>query len=203
MAHTIVHQHAPNGTSPTCCSRPGRPTLSGITLAGALGFGVTSTNLVQLLEVLDGSATAFGYVINYNYYLLPALGVLGIIMGMAYGYVIRKTYAYALATDDIDARKEETRLAGQRPLIALGTECRLKHMVDKPSLEGATAQIATSTPDEQGLIAVVCDGTELKVEEFQLGVLLTDEQFAEAKEVASLRYAELVHNYDKRGDRVK
>ena len=172
-------------------------------LSSTLEMGVCLYNLFRVIGKLDGASTWSPYLINYTHYAFPVSGLLGLILGLFYLYVTAVMSAYELETMLLEDSREASMLAGQRVLVQKGAECRLQHLVDKPSMNGQDAVIDSSVADDQGKVTVVLEGRELKVEEFQIALTISEEELAQAKERATLKTAELLYLYEERGNSLK
>ena len=178
-----------------------------IVLAGIL-VGVTcSLNLVRLLSTVDvtvGEVTAessIALLINYSYFIFPAVGVAGVLLGVFYAKVTSDMHAYNIEVEGLEARRAEMLIVGQRVPIAMGNFCVLQHLVDKPLLNGERAEICCGHPNEDGMITVLCGVEELKIEEFQMRADLPAGELERAEELAHLRAAEFVYKFERRGER--
>ena len=140
------------------------------------------------------------FLVNYTYFAYPIVGLAGIFLGALYGVVTMKMTAYEKEKETIDDKIASAKVAGQRPMIQRGNECALCYLVDKPSLEGARGTIECDGPDGSGYITVLVQGREIKVEEFQLTVVASPEEFEKRRTMASLRAAEQLDKYENRGE---
>jgi len=141
--------------------------------------------------------------LNYMYFLFPLAGCIGLFLGAYYLAVTQSMSVYELDTLQLEENKESALLAGQRVLLTMGTPCKLRHLVDKPSLNGLTGSIVGNGTDELGKLTVNVDGKDVKVEEFQVTVTTDEKELDQIKERAQLRAAETVYNFEERGDKLK
>ena len=156
-------------------------------------------NRTDYSHLWNSSSPIDALFVNYLYFAYPIIGVLGMLLGIFYGVVTTKMTAYAKEVEDIDARLTDAKLAGQRPMVQKGNECCLCHLVDKPRFEGARAIIQSDGPDDSGFVAVLVEGREIKVEEFQLTIVASPEAFQSTRTMAGLRAADLLYQHEKKG----
>jgi len=88
-------------------------------------------------------------------------------------------------------------------LLSMGTPCKLRNLVDKPSLNGQIGTIESNGADDTGKVTVSVEGRDVKVEEFQVTVTTDEEELKQIRERALLRAAEVSYKFDQRGDRLK
>ena len=149
---------------------------------------------------LAESSPLAALVINFTYIAYPAFGVIGTLLGIFYGRISYRMSRFAAEATEIENRKNEAKLAGQRVIMSKGEACRLQHLVEKAYLEGVEGIINCHGPDSQGLVSVLVQGKEVKVEEFQLGVAVKGPgELEERKTMGSLRAAELQHKFEQWG----
>ena len=172
-------------------------------LSSTLVMAVCLNNLFRVLGQLENSSRWSALLINYTYFAFPIFGVFGLILGFFYLYVTAVMSAYELETLLLEESREASILAGQRVLVQKGAECRLQHIVDKPSINGQDAVIDSSVADDHGKVTVILEGKEIKVEEYQMIPTCSEEELAQAKERATLKTAELLYLYEERGNSLK
>jgi hypothetical protein len=138
------------------------------------------------------------------YLMFPLIGIVGLVLGIYYEYITERMTKYKINSLLLEETKEATLLAGQRVVLRNGTACKLRHIVDKPSLNGVIATIVSDGTDSLGKVSVsVSNDTVLKFEEFQVTVTTEEEELKTSKELSQLRAAELVHNFEERADGLK
>ena len=176
---------------------------TGQILSGLLVMGICSLNAYQLFQEINGIPAEQVWhplLINWNYIVYPFYGLVSLSLGLYYLSVTGKMSKYELEAMHIEETKESALLAGQRVLLIKGTACTLKHIVDKPSLNGQHGTIESSGVDDQGKVLVSIEGKEVRVEEFQIGVTTPAKELEDIKERAKLRTAEIQYLFEKKGE---
>ena len=109
--------------------------------SGSLVVLVCTTNLMDMMDTLEGADAKNAFVVNFNFFFLPFIGGVGLILGVFYSVTTNMMHKYDQATSDLPATQEATKLVGQRVLLTDGTWCIVQHVVDKPRFNGQRAQI--------------------------------------------------------------
>ena len=178
-------------------------------LSSLLVMGICGINALTMVEevehtdaVVSGNTLAT-YIVSWTYFVFPAMGILGLFLGLFYVYVTSQMNTYELDCLGIEETKEASMLAGQRVSLEKGSHCIVRHVVEKPSLNGCRGTIEVTGTDDQGRVAVNVDGREYKLEEFQCEVTTPLAELEEVKLRAKLKTAELMYKFDQKGQNLK
>lgn len=178
-------------------------------LSSFLVIAFCGANLMQFLDQLSVSdavlnGDAFGaYLVNWTYFVYPCLGLIGLMLGLFYLYVTGQMNTYEIEALGLDDTKEASMLAGQRVSLQKGTSCIVRHIVDKPGLNGQRGTIEMTGTDEEGRVSVNVGGQEYKLEEYQCEVTTSVSELEKVKMRAKLKTAELLYNWERKGFSLK
>jgi hypothetical protein len=130
-----------------------------------------------------------GMLMMYPFFVGVGSGVVSLFQAVFYKFV---TSSYAKLEDDtfeLEKRKDDLATA-VRVTCIVGHSAKIQHLVDKSYLNGRRGVIM-STPDATGKVAVLIDSQyELKVEEYQLCLDVTDEELETKREFMVLKTGE-------------
>jgi hypothetical protein len=141
------------------------------------------------------SQSEVGLLMMYPFYSVFPVGIFCFFQSIFYQFVTNRSAKLDDDTFELESRKEDLTAAVQVTCI-VGNSTRLQFLVDKSYLNGRRGVIM-STPDVSGKVAVLVDNRyEIKVEEFQLRLDVSDEELDQKRQFMMYKTGETrVHPY--------
>ncbi|KAL1522173.1 hypothetical protein AB1Y20_021812 [Prymnesium parvum] len=131
-------------------------------------------------------------------YVLGGLLAAGVItLALCHRFVLVHLQSYELQASSFEQDKENI-LQALRLKLKDGNACVVEHCVEKPKLIGLRGNLVGNGVDGSGMVTVLIEGNEYKMQEFQLVPDINPKRKAELEHMTDLKMAELEYRLDKK-----
>ena len=164
--------------------------------SAACGLTLTTrtTALWQLIQsprlfmnFVNNEASSVSFILNA---ITIALGVLCVLLAIAFHYVSRRTLEYIIEEKQLPDKLLDVQTAGRRVDLARGSKAVIVAAAESARLRNQPCVLLSDGADQNGLITVKLHNQKMaKVEEWQLARDETPERAAHKLEMAELRVA--------------